>query len=751
MIASVAGLLLACAPAASAASPTIVSISVAEGSVTATGVTLQGSINPNGLSTTYRFEYLTQAAYEANLEAQPPRDPFSGAAIAPANGAGLVGSQSTPVPVSQRIAGLAAATAYRYRLRAVNSSGFVLSVDRPFATAAPTNAFELLDHRGWEMVSPVEKGGGAVQPPGTISGGGVFQAAAGGGSFSFSSADSFGAGAQAAPSGSQYLAGRGGGGWASTNITTPMLSGSYGREPDGVPYQLFSSDLRSGLLSNGERCRGAAGGECPVANPALPGSGAPSGYRDYYRRTASGSFESMLTTAALEHTSLGPAQFELKLVAATPDLAHVVVSTCAALTADATEVPALGGCDPAEQNLYEWSGGGLSLVNVLPGESTGTPGAVIAARVAAVSADGSRVYFSELEDGALYVSDEGRPTRLVPETIGGGASLKVASGDGRVAYFTRGSGLYRYDSEVETSTLIASEVTGVLGGSADGSYVYFQTGAGLQEWHGGTTSQIAAGADASDAGDDVRGAGTARVSRDGLHLLFLSDAELTGFPSEGNAEAFLYGPPPGGQAPLLTCVSCNPSGERTHAAASIPGARPNGAGADASDFYPPRVLSASGNRVFFESADSLVPQDTNKGTVDVYEWEADGEGTCAKGGGCVQLISSGHEAAASYFLDADESGGEAFFLTASSLYPLDPGSYDVYVARENGGFSLPETRIPCAGDACQVLPEAPEDPTPGTLQPNAGNPPSTPPGHKRKKKHKKHHHKKKTKATGVKK
>ena len=49
--------------------------------VLASTAKLHGSINPNGLVTTYRFEYLTEAAYEANLAAG--KDAFSGALRAP--------------------------------------------------------------------------------------------------------------------------------------------------------------------------------------------------------------------------------------------------------------------------------------------------------------------------------------------------------------------------------------------------------------------------------------------------------------------------------------------------------------------------------------------------------------------------------------------------------------------------------------------------------------------------------------------
>ncbi len=54
-------------------------------------------------------------------------------------------------------------------------------------------------------------------------------------------------------------------------------------------------------------------------------------------------------------------------------------------------------------------------------------------------------------------------------------------------------------------------------------------------------------------------------------------------------------------------------------------------------------------------------------------------------------------------------------MTGDSLVSTDPGSTDVYDAREDGGYRVPVKPIECEGDACQPLPEAPEDPTVGTL------------------------------------
>jgi hypothetical protein len=219
----------------------------------------------------------------------------------------------------------------------------------------------------------------------------------------------------------------------------------------------------------------------------------------------------------------------------------------------------------------------------------------------------------------------------------------------------------------------------------------------------------------------------------------MSSDELTGYESNGVSEVFLYGRPPGGGAPALTCVSCNPTGERPQGGSSIPGAIANGKGEGTTRAYKPRALSSDGSRVFFDSDDVLVSTDTNK-RQDVYEWEAEGSGDCSREGGCVALISSGRSSEPSTFVDASADGSDAFFLTEGSLVPADPGSFDLYDAREDGGFSVPPTPIPCNGDACQALPEAPEDPTPGTLVPSSGNPPLRFTKLKAKKHHKRRRH-----------
>jgi hypothetical protein len=685
---------------------------------------LSAEVNPNGLPTAYHFDYIANAAYEANLAAA--KEGFTGASKAPPVADPNIGTGSAVVKVTQLLSSLPASTAYRYRIVAHNSAGTVPGQPFSFATL-PSNAPAVLDGRGFELVSPIDKNGGGVQAPGTIAGGGVLQGAADGGKVTYSSTASF-AGGQGAPPASQYVAARSGSGWSTQNITAPVFSGTYDALDQGVPYQLFSPGLARGLLLNGDHCRGE-GEACAVANPPLPGTDAPEGYQDYYLLEGS-AYTALLGSANAAYLTLEPSHFDLRFAGASPDLGHVILSSCAKLTANASEVALGEGCDPARQNLYEWSGAGLSLVNLLPSETTGTPGAKLAAQSSAVSGDGNRVYFTE--EGGLYLR-EGSTTKLV----GAEGEFQLASPDGATALYTKpDEHLYRYQAGgggTSTDLTPTGGVAGVLGASAALDTVYYQDAGGLRRWHSGATSTVAAGPEAAAQGDWPPATGAARVSPDGTKLLFDSTESLTGYDNtdlntgQADSEVFLYDG-------ALTCVSCNPTNERPLGASRIPGALANGTAEGSTDSYKPRALSADGKRVFFNSADALVLTDVNRdktsgvGIEDAYEWEAQGEGSCNRADGCIALISSGRDPVPSSFVDASADGSDAFFLTGASLVRSDPGSVDLYDARVGGGFPEPSPPLACEGDACQPLPSQPTDPTLDTLLTGPGNPPVRYPG-----------------------
>jgi hypothetical protein len=569
---------------------------------------------------------------------------------------------------------------------------------------AENGSLALPDCRAYELVSPLQKNGGAVQGFGANFGGDLLQAAADGEAATFSSSASFGLGAQGAPPASQYLARRTEAGWSTENITQPTLSGAYGEHPDGVPYRLFSADLARGLLLNSQRC--GEGEDCPTSYSL--------------RDDESG---------ALTPSPEAP---DLRFAGASGDLRHIVLSTCTALTPDATEQPV---CESGGPNLYEWSEATLHLINRLGSDPLGTSDALLAAQAGAISTDGSRIYFTVGEEAALYLREGEAGAKLVSE----GSSFQTPSADGSIAYYTTEQGasgkhLYRYEAAGEHTTDITPSggVLGVLGASADGSAVYYQNAAGLFLWQApDTTTQVAPGPEAAQPSDWPPTTGSARVSADGETLLFLSKAQLSGYDNTDQAtgqpdsEVFRYQAGSGGGG-SLTCLSCNPSGARPLGPSTIPGAIANGTTAS----YKPRDLSADGSRVFFDSADRIVPTDASS-AADVYQWQAPGTGSCgqaspgffAAAAGCLNLISSGASPAASSFIDASADGRDAFFISGDSLIPTDPGSIDLYDAREAGGFPQPRPPIACQGDACQAVPSPPEDPTPGTLVPGLPNPP----------------------------
>jgi hypothetical protein len=235
---------------------------------------------------------------------------------------------------------------------------------------------------------------------------------------------------------------------------------------------------------------------------------------------------------------------------------------------------------------------------------------------------------------------------------------------------------------------------------------------------------------------------TARVSPDGRWLAFMSQRSLTGYDNRdavsgaSDEEVFLYD----AERERVVCASCDPTGARPHGvearklegglveasgswqgvnnaswlAGSVPGWTPYKLDTAR---YQPRYLS-DGGRLFFNSSDALVPQDVN-GTWDVYEFEPLGVGDCSsssvgfseRSGGCVGLVSSGGSVEESAFVDASETGGDVFFLTAARLALRDyDTTFDVYDAHECTGVSpcFPEEKaVPPSCDteaSCKAAP-----------------------------------------------
>jgi hypothetical protein len=124
-------------PVAHAAGPPSIG-EVWSSEVSSSSARLIGEINPRGAETLYRFDYISAAAFEANVAAG--REAFTGAATAPPGPEAGIGAGSTEVAVDQRVSGLSAETAYRFRLVASSDEGTASSPALAFVTAAVPEA-----------------------------------------------------------------------------------------------------------------------------------------------------------------------------------------------------------------------------------------------------------------------------------------------------------------------------------------------------------------------------------------------------------------------------------------------------------------------------------------------------------------------------------------------------------------------------------------------------------------------------------
>jgi DNA-binding beta-propeller fold protein YncE len=511
--------------------------------VSAESAKLEATVDPHGASTEYVFEYgrcvssvasCATSGYEHHLP-EPE---------------GQAGAGYEREAVSAQPRGLVAGVNYHFRVVAHNRfdpppDTPVEGEERTFTTE-PVGAFGLLDGRAYELVSPPAKHGATIWAP--FEGQEAVQAAAGGGAFTFVTTAPTEAQPQGFTNFMQVLSTRSGGtlpggtpisgsggssSWSSQDIGIPHVEATGQEVGQGMEYRMFSSDLSLGLVQ-------PYGGFDPSISPAASEQtpflradyvgGSPctqSCYRPLVTGCPKEGEEEECAPAVRAAEDVAPGTvFGTKgkcpvgeftcgphFEGATSDLSHVVLSSAAALT---EETRVKGG-------LYEWAGGHLQLVSVLPpGEGGGAVKAVLGAsdagarRAGAISREGSRVIWTREETGAgLYMRDtaigeEGETVRLDDKTSGSGAGspsavFQGASSDGSVVFFTDSQRLTSDSGGENTTTHTAepdlyeceiaevagkvkcelSDLTplhgsesanvqgGILGSSEDGSSVYF--------------------------------------------------------------------------------------------------------------------------------------------------------------------------------------------------------------------------------------------------------------------------------------
>jgi hypothetical protein len=422
--------------------------------------------------------------------------------------------------------------------------------------------------------------------------------------------------------------------------------------------------------------------------------------------------------------------------------------------------------------LYEWNKNGppgkeLSLAGVLSGGEASSGGSVAGPGGPAlgeevtggamggfytqntISEDGSRIFFSDAGTGQIYMR-EPEAGRTIPVSAGiEPAYWRAATADGSEVFYTEGEDLYRFDVESNTREAITSGSAGVLGtlgiATENGSYAYFvatsvladnendnkenaeEGKADLYEWHDGEIIFIARLStegrydeygwsdfySPSFGAVPATGEKSSRVTPNGMSVLLASQAQLTSYDNAGQGELYLYN----ATNVTLTCISCNPSEASATSPAHLAGNQLTSVTPERNTFLT-RNLSEDGSRVFFQTKEALVPQDTNE-QANVYEWEREGLGSCERNSasfsesneGCLYLISTGQSAQPSYFGDASANGDDVFFFTRRSLVGQDRDeNYDVYDARVDGGIASQNSlsQVGCVGEGCL----GPVDPSP---------------------------------------
>jgi uncharacterized repeat protein (TIGR02543 family) len=132
-------------PSSTSTAPTVTTSAAT--SVTSTTATLNGTVNPNGSSTTAYFQYGTTISYGRT---------------APSKGSIVMGSGTSAVAASANLTGLATGVTYHFRIVATNSAGTSYGSDMTFtASSTPPSNYTLV-----VTSYPIKSGSVTLSPPG---------------------------------------------------------------------------------------------------------------------------------------------------------------------------------------------------------------------------------------------------------------------------------------------------------------------------------------------------------------------------------------------------------------------------------------------------------------------------------------------------------------------------------------------------------------------------------------------------------
>ncbi len=471
-----------------------------------------------------------------------------------------------------------------YHYRVVAEDGTVRSAEHTFTILDPLDG--LPDGRGWEMVSPPEKGG--AEPIVTGEAGEAIQAAEDGDAISYVSDGPMPAKTaegSRAPEATQILSSRQeDAGWTSRDIATPNTV-ALGAVTDEPPeYKLFSSNLALALvepvafagtpsLAAPPLSPPAEAGEPqentiylrddrplePEESPAADCQNSPTSARCAYEEAVSDGEEMIPKNAGFvalmtRLNAPGHAEFDggggssgILALDATPSLSHVVLVSH-------KDAP----------GLYEWSGNEnpLELVSVPPPGSPSPRNSLLGATVSensntrhAISDDGSLVfwtgeYSTPTKEDHLYVRDTETQTPTLQldvaqqGAVGTGpdnespaeAVFQTASADGSKVFFTDSERLTKESDAVKGAPNLYVAELSTAGGPP--------TLQALRDLTPGEGADVLAGSQDGQQGGTIIGA-----SEDGSYVYFVANGVL--------APGATHGFCPRGETPRLDAGPCN--------------------------------------------------------------------------------------------------------------------------------------------------------------------------------------------------
>ena len=389
-----------------------------------TSVTLNGTVNPDGTEVTAcEFEYGSTSSY-GHSEPCSKAVPFSGA---------------SPVQVSAHVTELQSNTIYYFRLAATNTNGTDESEGGSFTTTGPkpTLVSVLLDGRAWEMVSSSNKHGAAIELPRTEDGG-LIQASEDGNGIVYQADSSISTepAGNRAPEPSTVISRRDQGAWSTKEVTTPNERASGTSFSTDVEYPFFSSDLSLGLVE--------PHGISPRSEPPLSDEASEKTIYLRHEATCETAPERCYTplVTGKEGFANVPTGTEfghqIEFVSATSDLSHIVLQSEHGVALTTAQVG-------PEGNLYEWTGGQLQLVSILPGGGA-TPASEpsLGDRQSenlrdAISDDGSRVFWTNEEPPSPHLYMRDTKTEKTLQIDGAEEGIEEPGGEPEVEYQTASS------------------------------------------------------------------------------------------------------------------------------------------------------------------------------------------------------------------------------------------------------------------------------------------------------------------------